>query len=185
MVYITSDQLEVLANKIINDYNSFRQGKISREKLKTSVGFQISSLRQYEIEEGQYSNRSVCVIPTSANLIDLVLYYNTNLGPSKYILTIRPGEGNSTIVSKNKLYYLDSNYQDPHESKKSLKTSKKYFSESSEMKSDSGRSTSTIKPPELFPKEFYCTKKNKHCCYINKNHSKDCPDCCKNEVHYI
>jgi hypothetical protein len=193
---LTEKKLTEKIRSIIKDYESFRRGTIDREKLHASVGFHISSLREYEMEEGHYGSRSVAVVPSCSPIVDLCLLYNMEHGPARYILSIRPEKGDKYSIHKNKLYYLDSDKYDVPFKNRRFASTMKYQKEEpsrrtiraapsakSELTTSSGTSTSTRSKSES-PSQFSCAAKNRNCCYLMKNHPANCKDCCKGLDHY-
>lgn len=182
MDFLSKDKLIDKVNNIISDYDNFRKGKISRRKLQYSVGYHLSDLRKYELEEGHYASRSICVAPNCSPILDLSLMYNTKKGPAKYVLTIRPEQGDKYIIYKNKLYYLDiDKYSEPFHNT-SISFTEKYQTEKS--LTSCYLSKIVKKSSSIKESHFYCPTKNTGCCYYKINHSNNCKDCCIDQVHY-
>lgn len=180
---LRKDKLREKVDNIIKDYDSFRKGTITRKKLQSSVGFHLSDLRPYELEEGHYGSRSICIAPNCSPIIDICLLYNTKKGPAKYILTIRPEKGDKYTIYKNKLYYMDiDKYSSPFHIK-SLSFTEKHQTEKT-VPTRTSPMIITTKRSESVAQSFYCPTKNRGCCYIQKNHEKICKDCCLDHDHY-
>jgi hypothetical protein len=194
MPQLRIEKLQENINGIIKDYESFRQGLLENNRavsavtrFRSAVGFRISALKKYELENGYYEDRVVCVAPNCAYIVDLCLLYNTENGPARYILSLHPGDKPSTIaIYKNKLYYLTPDkYTCPRDARISF--SKKYnaVNPSKQEKHTREKKSPLKNSIDNFPQEFLCPTRNKHCCYLSMNHSNDCKSCCLDIDHYL
>lgn len=182
---LSKDKLREKANNIIADYESFRKGNITRRKLQSSIGYHLSDLRQYEIEEGHYGSRSICIAPNCSPVIDICLLYHTKKGPAKYILTIRPEKGDKYTIYKNKLYYLDlDKYAAPFHNKSLIITGKYQKEKTVSTRTPQFITTSLRTQDSSTQSSFYCATKNRGCCYLQRHHPSSCKDCCLDKDHY-
>lgn len=188
MSELTLENIKEVANNIISDYDKLRKGKIDISSFRSSAGYQISTLRKYELEDGHYGSRSVCILPDSIQIVDICLLYNTTEGPGRYILSIRPAESKGFIVYVNKLYLLNNDNCDEPFNHKTVKKSYKYRTKPHSSKSRSLepiKSKGKTSTSSALTDEIYCPYKNLSCCYTKKDHKKgECKDCCYNEKHY-
>lgn len=105
---VSIETIEAIASQIIADYSLYMQNKIDVEQARTSVGYQLDKLRDYEYENKEYGCRSVCVLPRRCDLIDVSLLINSTLGFGRYILNIRHEGDRKYAVHANRFVLIDS-----------------------------------------------------------------------------
>ena len=202
MMATTEESIKTLGRKIITDYDRFRKDQLIRDSVITSAGFLISAMKQYELEEGQYGERSITVLPSCSPIIDLSLIYNTDQGLARYILTIRPDQGTSYTIFSNKLYYINADDRDRVFARADFTTTTKYQKKKVRnltpiktivsKKEKTTRSTlntsrtvsETVFSSDGIPTQFCCLYNHRNCCYIKSDHIEPCKTCCLGKEHH-
>lgn len=181
---LTIEQLQDAVNKIITDYEKTLKGTLDRKRASYSIGFQISALREYEIEAGLYPSRSITVLPKSAQILDLLLIYNSLYGKIRYELSMKSEGKNKYRIYKNNITPYNEDDISDHPDKQividPIINIEKPPSNKSPRLERKKRS-----PPERLPQTqtFLCPTKNRYCCYLKDNHSPACNNCCYGEEH--
>lgn len=67
--------------------------EVNRTRTQLAIGFLVSSLKEYEVDDGEYDDRVVCVLPKNNNIVVLKLKYNTRRGQHDYCLVLTPHDG--------------------------------------------------------------------------------------------
>ena len=172
----SKDNTSSKGDKSSKDNISSKGDKSSKDNISSKVsgarqaiGFQISALKKYEIDNGLYPLRSITVIPNSSRIVDLLLIYRTEVGKVKYELNIKPVESGKYTIVKNMIsrYVAEEQYNTD--------------------------TTITSILTEDIPAEdrqindagtFLCLTKDTLCCYLKERHNqRHCPDCCYNQPH--
>jgi hypothetical protein len=184
------EELQSMVDKIISDYRKLFTEDIELHKARTAIGFQISSLRKYEIEAGMYSSRSIVVLPKSCRLIDLLLIYNSEYGQVKYELIIRPDTKSRYCIYRNRISRYDEDEELNIDSRIQIARGLTKQSTKPKIYNKSvveGSSRPPKGPPQTLPRKtiaYLCRTKDTRCCYLDRNHPEDpCDDCCYEQEH--
>lgn len=155
---------------ILREYQKFLNNDVNAKQARAAIGFQISSLKQYEIDDGLYSARSVTVIPTSSRIIDLLLIFNSPYGILKFELNLKPLEQGKYVVVTNTLSKFEDELSGGSATVNvTFKISKRPIKE---------------QEAEKYRNCFLCLTRDTRCCYLNNKHDeKSCIGCCYGKIH--
>lgn len=183
---LSINELKACITKILTEYSKLLKNKIEFEKARKSIGFQISSLKQYEIDDAVYPERSITVLPKCSKLLDLFLIYNSEIGRIELEVTIR-AVGEKYRVSKCEIHkYDEDNINLNADIGLTIDTSLLSKVEDAKKLNDEKSNRKVPKRIENVKssKSMICLTKDRNCCYLNKHHDpKKCVNCCFDEPH--